>query len=141
MTTFWREGRRSRFKPRRSKVENETLLAELVVHGWFFARGHQHVAQLQPSAQAHRGLRGRPGPRAAGEGTAHAGEVCVLPHFQEWHAGTFRERELEIARFRKTHEHFADQSCFPAVVEKLAIPGVPIERRTCELMADRFTAR
>src|SRR5437588_1143996 len=142
MTTFRpEEERRSRCNSRTSKTENETLLAELVVHRWFFARSHQHFAQLQPPAQAHRGLRGRPGPRPACEGTAHARKVCVLPHFQKRHAGTFRKSQLEIARFRETHKHFANQCRLPAVVEKLAVPGLPIERRACELVADRFTAR
>src|SRR5947207_1892222 len=107
----------------------------------FLARRHKQLAQLQPPPQSRRRLRARAGPAPPRERTFRAREVCVLPHFQEGDAGAFRESQLEIARFRKTHEHFADQGGLRSVIEKLAVPGLPVTRWVEEMMADGLTTR
>ena len=95
-------------------------------------RRHQQFAQLQPSAQSRRRLRDRAGPGPPRQRTSEARESCILLYVQERDARPFRERQLHVACFRKTDEHFANQrGPFPAV-KKLTISGLPILRRAEE---------
>src|SRR5437764_946912 len=64
--------RRSRESGAWSKMEGERLVARDVPHGRLIDRFHQHIAQLDPTAQPSRSLPRRAGPAAAGEGTGNA---------------------------------------------------------------------
>ena len=131
----------SRFNQRTSKAENESFVAGGMAHGCDIARRHENLAQLQPPAQSRRRLRARAGPTASRERTSHARVVCVLANFEKGDAGPLRKSQLEIARFRETHKHFADQrGLFPAI-KQLAVPGLPIPRWVEKMVPDCLTTR
>src|SRR5688572_4784151 len=100
----WRvgeSGRRSRFNLPRSKAECESFAAFGMADRRFSARGHQLVAQLQPSPETRRRLRSRPRPAAASQRTFEAGEVRILPDMEKADARTLREGQFKVAPFGK----------------------------------------
>src|SRR5438477_12306215 len=89
-----------------SKPERELFAAVGMSQRCFIAERHQFFAQLQPAAQMRRRVGRAAGPADADERTAHIEVRRVLPNLEKRYARPFRKRQLEVARFRKTDEHF-----------------------------------
>src|ERR1043166_6268078 len=87
-----------------------------------------------------RRMRRAPRPANADERSANIEVGRVLPDFEKRNARAFRESQFEIAFLGKSDQHFADQRRLFAMIQKLAVAGLPVRRRTDELM-DRAAAR
>src|SRR5436190_3071102 len=103
---FCEPRRRPCFK---SEAERELFAAIGMSQRCFAAERHQFFAQLEPAAQMRRRMGGASGPADADERASHIEVRRVLPNLDEGYARPLRKRQLEVARFGKTDEHFADQ--------------------------------
>src|SRR5438270_13145020 len=117
-----------------SKPERELFAAVGMSQRCFVAERHQFFAQFEPAAQMRRRMGRAPGPADADERASHIEVRRVLPDFQECNARPFRKSELEVARFGKPNQDFADQRRPFAMIQKLAVAGLPVRCRPDELM-------
>ena len=97
-------------------------------------RANQFVTQIEPALQSLRRLFDLARPAAAYKRAFYFGEGIVLPQRQKCHAGSFRERQFEIAVFGIANKHFADEGRFRVAIEKLSTAHLPVASWFGELM-------
>src|SRR6266403_190531 len=126
--------RRSRFNPRRSKAEENSLRAGSVAHGTSLVRAYQFVTQIEPASESLRRLFDLTRPATTHKRTFYFSVGTVLPQRQKCDASPFRERQFEIATFGITDKHFADERRLRIAIKKLSIAHLPITGWSGELV-------
>src|SRR4029453_7174450 len=98
--------------PRWSEGKGEVVGAGGLMDERLVFGTQKHFSKRNPTTESGGRLGRRARPRAAGEGTAYADELVVLPHRQQRHARPFGKGQLEVAPAGITDQHVADERHF-----------------------------